>query len=81
MNSNNTSEESVTLTKIYNTMLLLFLVAFVGWSVFVSQRLNVLISNGANIELTSLKQLKYLAGLSYSAEEMEFLISLRNSLR
>ena len=81
MNSNNTSKESVTLTKIYNTMLLLFLVAFVGWSVFVSQRLNVMISNGANIELTSLKQLKYLAGLSYSAEEMEFLISLRNSLR
>ncbi len=80
-NKDMNNNQTVTLTKVYNTCLSLFLVAFVAWSVFASQRINVLVSNNVVIDITSLTQIKYILGLSYSAEEAEMLISLRNWAR
>ena len=67
--------------KVYNMAITLICVAFVVWSIFASQRINVLVANDfdwSNINLTSIK---YIVGLTYSAEDMEWLVKLNKSFR
>lgn len=58
------------------------------WTLTLLQRIKPISEAGLEIDLTNMTQVKYLLGLSYSAEEMELflrsrerLINLRNSFR
>ncbi len=53
----------------------------VFWVLTFNQRIQVLGEAGVQIDFTSMTQVKYLLGLSYSAEEMETLIKLRDWAR
>ncbi len=53
----------------------------VFWVLTFNQRIQVLGDAGVEIKLTDMTQVKYLLGLSYSAEEMETLIKLRDWAR
>ncbi len=50
----------------------------VFWVLTFNQRIQVLGEAGVQIDFTSMTQVKYLVGLSYSAEEMQALIKLRD---
>ena len=50
----------------------------VFWVLTFNQRIQVLGEAGVQLDFTSMTQVKYLVGLSYSAEEMQALIKLRD---
>ncbi len=53
----------------------------VFWVLTFNQRIQVLGDAGVEIKLTDMTQVKYLLGLSYSAEEMKALVKLRDWVR
>jgi len=53
----------------------------VFWVLTFNQRIEVLGEAGVAIDFTSMTQVKYLLGLSYSAEEMKMLVNLRDWAR
>ena len=54
------------------------LILVVFWMLTFNQRLQVFGDAGVAIDFTNMTQLKYLLGLSYSAEEMEMIVKLRD---
>lgn len=61
------------------------IIAFIFYMFFAMQRLQVLFEAEADVDMISLvtdpKGIKYLLGLSYSAEEMEALLNFRAKLQ
>ena len=67
--------------KIPNWAAITIIVLVAIWAIFAVQRVLVLKEHGANMGRVfgSLTGIKYVAGLSYSAEEMEHFIKIRDA--
>ncbi len=70
MKNINITLKPVTYAKIVGLALIIF------WMLTFQQRIVVFGEYGVQLDFTSMTQVKYLLGLSYSAEEMEQLIKL-----
>ena len=57
------------------------LALFIFWLLTFHQRAMVLVEHGVSIKPTDMTKVKYLVGISHSAEEMDMLLELRKSLR
>ena len=70
MKNINITLKPVTYAKLVGLALIIF------WTLTFNQRIQVLGDAGVQIDFTSMTQVKYLLGLSYSAEEMKTLHKL-----
>ena len=70
MKNINITLKPVTYAKLVGLALIVF------WTLTFNQRIQVLGDAGVQIDFTSMTQVKYLLGLSYSAEEMKALHKL-----